>query len=84
MSLGVRPDPTNTFKAGRWVKCMAIACIVWAGAILLAVPANAPAWEHAAGFVILYAIGWVSPPVWLVAYIAERVLTGREIKHRAA
>lgn len=68
----------------RWVRHMAVWCVVWSiGALAIAWPGS-PAWQYVVGFAILYAVGWISPPVWLAAYISVIVAEAMHEKHRVA
>lgn len=80
----VRSTPQERFELRLWLKCMAVWCIVWSVAILVIARPDSPAWQYLAGFAIFYAVGWISPPVWLVAYITERVITSQRNKRQTA
>ena len=72
MSL-VRTTPEEHFELRRWIRWMAVLSAIASGAVLVAFRSAGPVWQYFVAFAIFYVGAWISPPVWLLAYVGERL-----------
>lgn len=72
MSL-VRSTPEERSRMSRWLRWMAAMSAVFSAGCLAIVRPDSPLWQWVVGFVLIYAVGWISPPVWLAAWIGEEI-----------